>query len=97
MRQLVGPPDEECIAVDVRDRFGDYGLVGVVICSSRGSVVTESMIMSCRALGRGVEHRLVAYLGERAIAGSSGLSRFRTFRPHRTSDAAVSAVPGRGR
>ena len=33
VRQLVGSPDEECIAVEVRDRFGDYGLVGVVICS----------------------------------------------------------------
>jgi len=69
VKQLVASPDERCIAVDVRDRFGDYGLVGAVICSTGDkALVAESLIMSCRALGRGVEHRLVADLGERAMA-----------------------------
>ncbi len=69
VRRLVAAPQECCICVDVRDRFGDYGLVGAVICNARGeALVAESLIMSCRALGRGVEHRLIAYLGERAAA-----------------------------
>ena len=69
VKQLVASLDERCIAVDVRDRFGDYGLVGAVICSTRDeALVAESLVMSCRALGRGVEHRLIADLGERATA-----------------------------
>ena len=69
VKQLVASPDGRCIAVQVRDRFGDYGLVGAVICSPRDdALVADSLIMSCRALGRGVEHRLIADLGERAAA-----------------------------
>jgi amino acid adenylation domain-containing protein/non-ribosomal peptide synthase protein (TIGR01720 family) len=46
-------------------------LVGAVFCTARGEALTaESLIMSCRALGRGVEHRLVAYLGDQAATRS---------------------------
>lgn len=59
----------ECIAVDVRDRFGDYGLVGVALYREReGELWVESLLLSCRALGRGVEHRLLARIGEIARA-----------------------------
>jgi FkbH-like protein len=60
----------EVLAVHVRDRFGDYGLVGVVI-AQRGEVALEvdTFLLSCRVLGRGVEHAIVAKLGELAGAG----------------------------
>ena len=59
----------ECLAVEVRDRFGDYGLVGVVLSSSRDDAMElETLLMSCRALGRGVEHRVLAHVGEAALA-----------------------------
>lgn len=51
--------------VRVSDRFGDYGLVGVVlyqVCGDRLSV--DNALLSCRVLGRGIEHRLLAQLGE---------------------------------
>jgi FkbH-like protein len=58
----------ECLTVDVRDRFGSYGLTGVVIfrCES-GALTVDTFLLSCRALGRGVEHRMVARLGEIAV------------------------------
>jgi len=64
----------ECLTVTVRDRFGSYGLTGVVLfrCEA-GALVAETFLLSCRVLGRGVEHRLVARLGE--IALERGLSR----------------------
>jgi FkbH-like protein len=52
---------------DVSDRFGDYGLVGVLIVrSERNSLYVDSMLLSCRALGRGVEHRMLSWLAANA-------------------------------
>lgn len=64
----------ECWAVTVRDRFGDYGLTGVLIVRrERDALVADTFVLSCRALGRGVEHRMVAKLGE--MARERGLAR----------------------
>jgi amino acid adenylation domain-containing protein/FkbH-like protein len=58
--------------VKVRDRFGDYGLVGVMLArKTERAISVDTMLLSCRALGRGVEHRMIAALG--AIAAESGL------------------------
>ena len=55
----------ECRAVEVRDRFGDYGLVGVMIFGARDeALVADTFLLSCRVLGRGVEHRMLRELGE---------------------------------
>ena len=58
----------ECRAVEVSDRFGDYGLVGVMIFGAGGEELEiDTFLLSCRVLGRGVEHRMLNELGE--IAG----------------------------
>ena len=55
----------ECRAVSVSDRFGDYGLVGVMIFGNRGDALEiDTFLLSCRVLGRGVEHQMVRTLGE---------------------------------
>ena len=65
--------DTECLTVDVADRFGDYGLVGVVIFKvDSNRIAVDTFLLSCRVLGRGVEHRMLARLGE--IAAEQGLS-----------------------
>jgi len=57
----------ECLTVSVRDRFGDYGLTGAMLFRAADSVLrVDTFLLSCRALGRGVEHRMVARLGEMA-------------------------------
>jgi FkbH-like protein len=58
----------ECLTVDVSDRFGDYGLTGVVLFgTTKETLDIDSMLLSCRVLGRGVEHRVLAHLGEEAL------------------------------
>jgi len=58
----------ECLTVDVRDRFGHYGLVGVLLfIAEEDALRVETFLLSCRALGRGVEHRMLARLGEEAV------------------------------
>jgi len=59
----------ECFTVTVSDRFGDYGLVGLLIFSVHDTdLVIDTFLLSCRVLGRGVEHRVMAWLGEAALA-----------------------------
>lgn len=56
------------LTADVSDRFGDYGLVGVLVLLPGPSTLTiDSMMLSCRALGRGVEHKLLAEAAKIAI------------------------------
>jgi acyl carrier protein len=52
----------------VRDIFGDYGLVGVLLFEAiEGSLRVDTFLLSCRALGRGVEDRMVEDLKRWAI------------------------------
>jgi FkbH-like protein len=61
----------ECHVVTVRDRFGDYGLCGVMMFGRQAKapapLSVDTFLLSCRALGRGVEHRMVAHLGRIAL------------------------------
>jgi FkbH-like protein len=74
IQALLASGEAECLTVHVKDRFGSYGLTGVVIfrCAG-GALVAETFLLSCRVLGRRVEHRMVARLGE--IAMERGLAR----------------------
>ena len=57
-----------CLVVRVVDRFGDYGLVGVVMYETEADrYKVDTLLLSCRILGRGVEHALVSWLGQRAV------------------------------
>ncbi|MFJ9963659.1 SDR family NAD(P)-dependent oxidoreductase [Streptomyces avermitilis] len=50
-----------------RDRFGDYGQIGLLaVCPEDGQLDVLAWMMSCRALGRGVEERLLRWLADRA-------------------------------
>ena len=64
----------KCLATSVSDRFGDYGLVGAILYTAgadRFSV--DTMLLSCRALGKGIEHRMVAELAVRALRGGKSV------------------------
>jgi FkbH-like protein len=62
-----------CITIAVTDRFGDYGNVGAVLYSlDSAALVVDSFLLSCRALGRGVEHQIVRYLGAEALRQNLG-------------------------
>ncbi|MFF4507858.1 SDR family NAD(P)-dependent oxidoreductase [Streptomyces sp. NPDC001401] len=50
-----------------RDRFGDYGQIAVLALRADGDRLdVPAWLMSCRALGRGVEERLLQWLADRA-------------------------------
>ena len=69
IRELLDAGGMEGLVVEVSDRFGDYGLVGLIIFKAgREALDVDTFLLSCRALGRGVEHRMLARLGEAADA-----------------------------
>lgn len=58
----------ECVTVQVADRFGEYGTVGLMIfTASPDSLDIDTFLLSCRVLGRGVEYRMLAWLGAEAV------------------------------
>jgi FkbH-like protein len=62
------PETAECLVVNVADRFGVYGLTGVVIVEAAADAhLVETFLLSCRVLGRSVEHRVMAHLGSEAL------------------------------
>jgi FkbH-like protein len=58
-----------------RDRFGDYGLVGACVFRKADSTACEvdTLLMSCRVLGRGAEDAFLHAIGNAAAA--QGASR----------------------
>lgn len=55
-------------SVHAGDRFGEYGIVGQVRGSADGTrLVLDLFLLSCRALGRGIEHRMLAAAGAHAL------------------------------
>jgi FkbH-like protein len=72
IRELIDSGAAECLTVTVSDRFGSYGVTGVMIYrASKEALAVDTFLLSCRALGRGVEHRMLAKLGE--IARERGI------------------------
>ena len=78
----------ECLTVHVSDRFGSYGLAGAILF--RGGVealAIDTFLLSCRALGRGVEHRMLAELGRIARQRGLGTVEARYVRSQRNRPA----------
>ena len=52
----------------VADRFGDHGITCLAVTSHDDeTLLVENLLMSCRVLGKGVEHTILARLGGIAL------------------------------
>ncbi len=57
----------ELYRIDVKDRFGDYGFTGLLIGRpEQFTYVVDTFLLSCRVLGRGVEHAAMRWLASHA-------------------------------
>ncbi len=76
------------LAVRVSDRFGDYGLVGLVIAvDAADAIEVDTLLLSCRVLGRGVEHEMLAGLGRLALARGKAFVRLHLIRTAKNEPA----------
>lgn len=77
LRVLIASPAHQVTAVRLSDRFGDDGLVGGSIVDLGGGVwghgewTVALLMMSCRAMGRGVIEALLAWLARSAARGGA--------------------------
>ncbi len=72
--RLLDGPGNEVWSYRLRDRYGDYGLIAVLIGQREGDALKiDSWVMSCRAMGRTVERAILCHLLERARNG--GIAR----------------------
>jgi len=59
-------PRQVALQVRLTDRFGDNGVIAVLMAQMRGrEAVIQSWLMSCRVLGRQVEEACLNVLAER--------------------------------
>ncbi len=64
VQRIYSSGELECLVVRVKDRFGDYGLVGIMMFDTTPDAVElDAFLLSCRVLGRRVEHRMLRELG----------------------------------
>jgi FkbH-like protein len=89
VRVLAESPDSGVYSVRVRDRFGDSGLTGVAIVRKRPSVwEVDTLLLSCRVLGRGVETAMLSVLAETARASGAHTLRGDFIRTAKNAPAA---------
>ena len=70
----IADPAWEVLTARVRDRFGDNGLIGVMMAQAGSDALDiDSFLLSCRVIGRGVETAMLAALCDAAAA--RGLAR----------------------
>ena len=68
---LIGSPSYEVATVRLADRFGDDGLVGGCVVVTGGTWQVPLLMMSCRALGRGVIDAFLTWICRTARAAGA--------------------------
>jgi FkbH-like protein len=73
--ELLSTPGTLCLAMDCRDRFGEYGIVGFARVDETGQKpMVRDMVLSCRVAQKRVEHTFLEWLaGREAARGLSAL------------------------
>jgi FkbH-like protein len=69
VQAFVRDPDYDVLSIYARDRFGDHGIIGVLMLhAARGSARIDTFLLSCRVIGRGIEQAMVACAADLALA-----------------------------
>ena len=69
VQTMLASPGSIALALRLRDKFGDQGIIALLLAipaEDDGTLVVDSFLVSCRALGRGVEDALWAAMSRRA-------------------------------
>jgi FkbH-like protein len=98
VRELAASDDFRLYGLRVTDKFGEYGLTGVIIARispDRRRWTIDTLLLSCRVLGRGVETALIGALADDARA--IGAVEFAaSFIPTAKNSLSASFLPDQG-
>lgn len=65
LQEIINSDDYLCFIVKVIDKFGDYGIAGAMILKKQFcGLIVELLLVSCRALGRGVELSMLKHIAK---------------------------------
>jgi FkbH-like protein len=98
VRSMAGLPKYRIYGLRVSDKFGDYGLTGAVIAEisdDRAQWTIDTLLLSCRVLGRGVETALLAELATQA-KDQGARELIASFIPSAKNAIALSFLPDHG-
>lgn len=65
IQYFINDPNSDIYAFSVSDKFGDSGVTGLCIVTSNGSNKTaeiDTLLMSCRIIGRSIEYVFIDYI-----------------------------------
>jgi len=69
IEEFASRPNWSVYSVRVKDRFGDNGIVGVLITRMNGNICEiETFLLSCRVIGRTIETAMLGFLVENSRA-----------------------------
>ena len=89
VRAFADSPASGVYSIRVRDRFGDSGLTGVAIVRKQPDVwEVDTLLLSCRVLGRGVETAMLSVLVDAAKASGANTLRGDFIRTAKNAPAA---------
>jgi FkbH-like protein len=98
VRSLANKSTARVYGLRVSDKYGDYGLTGVVVVevsADRRIWIIDTLLLSCRVLGRGVETGLLAALADDAAA--AGAAEFAaTLIPTKKNELVATFLPDHG-
>lgn len=79
VERLAGDADVICRTLELEDRFARHGIVGLVIATPADgddtTAVIDTLLLSCRVIGRTAERHLIAHVSRAALA--AGRERLR--------------------
>ena len=65
IRSLMKDPNAFVFSVSSTDRFGDNGIIGVMILKKKADeCLVDSFLLSCRVIGRNIEQAMLAFAGD---------------------------------
>ncbi len=72
LEAFLAAPDTHHFQVRLRDTFADHGLIAVVLARRQGAALEiDTLLMSCRVIGRGVEQMILRHLADIALASGA--------------------------
>ncbi len=96
---LIHDPTWSVRLISAKDRFGEYGIVGATVSKlpepTQSHGVLDTFVLSCRAMGRGVEEAMLADAVD-SVGGALAITVVETPKnaPGRTFFSSVGATPG---
>ncbi len=70
LKAFIGSPT--ALQFWLKDKFGDNGMIGVIIATGGSTLYIDTWLMSCRVIGRGVEKMMFDVLCQRVACGTCG-------------------------